>query len=74
MVPKFELGQKVKVTKVPAYDPVGWKPRGIKVGSIGVVEKYETLDCGATMRDPLFIIRFSKRKKDGFWGEELEAV
>lgn len=42
------------------------------IGAFGKIVGRVTDDVGATPKDPLFIVRFSRMKKDGFWGEELE--
>lgn len=69
-VPKFEVGQKVKVVKKGSDSTFPSR----FVGRVGVVEKHDTLNCGASQHDPMNIVRFSKKLHDGFWNEELEEV
>lgn len=70
---EFRLGQRVKVKHVNFADPAGWE--GWKYqGKKGVIERMDITDCGASAKDPMYFVRFSKKKMDGFWGEELEAA
>ena len=67
----YRVGTKVKVTNTGG--PVGWDGEKY-VGLVGTVIDHDKRDVGATAKDPLHIVRFSPRKVDGFWSEELEYV
>ena len=40
----------------------------------GRIVRIDNTECGATPKDPMFIVEFRGKEQDAFWTEELELV
>lgn len=41
---------------------------------VGQIVRIDNTECGATPKDPMFIVEFRSKECDAFWTEELELV